>query len=220
MRRTNIIPLQNESRRESLPRLSPEVEAALLAGGASRRMGRDKTSLLLAGRSVIERMIEILAPLFSRLRIIAGDGSRFSALGVPVQPDLRPGCGALSGVHAALATASAEAVFVVACDLPLLHPALIRGLVSRLEGHDAVVPWSDKGPEPLCAVYRRRCHAAAEAALDGGELKMSDFLARLSVRRLQGEDLIRLDPDGLGLFNLNTPEDYQRARKILEPSSD
>lgn len=178
-------------------------------------MGRDKAWAPLHGRAVIERMVEILRPLFGRLRIIANHPARFASLGVSVQPDLRPGCGALSGLHTALATASQEAVFVAACDLPFLHAGFVRALVDLLPGYDAVVPWSEKGPEPLSAVYSARCRAAAESALDRGALKVADFLSGLRVRRVEGDELARLDPGGLALFNLNTPEDYQRARRLV-----
>jgi len=178
-------------------------------------MGRDKPWLELRGQAIIVRLIEVLRPLFPRLRIIANDPARFGALGLSVQPDIRPGCGALGGIESALATASFEAVFVAACDLPFLDAGFVRTLVGLLPGHDAVVPWGKKGAEPLCAVYSARCRTTVTRALDRGELKVADFLSGLRVRRVEGDELARLDPDGLSRFNLNTPEDYQRARKLV-----
>ncbi len=178
-------------------------------------MGRDKPWLELGGQPIIVRLIEVLRPLFPRLRIIANDSARFGALGLTVQPDIRLGCGALGGIESALATASFEAVFVAACDLPFLHAGFVGTLLGLLPGHDAVVPWGEKGPEPLCAVYSVGCRAAVTRALDRGELKVADFLRSLRVRRVEGDELAQLDPHGLALFNLNTPEDYERARKIV-----
>jgi len=188
------------------------AEAAVLAGGASRRMGEDKAWLDLGGTPAIARILETLEPLFDRTRIIANDPSRFARLSVPVQSDLRPGSGALGGLHAALKTAKEPALFVTACDMPFVTQELVRGLYALLLGFDAVVPWSAKGPDPLCAFYRAGCLPAIEAALDRKDFRVGKFLSGVRVHRVEGEALSRLDPTGEALFNLNTPEDYARAQ--------
>ncbi|MGH9461560.1 MAG: molybdenum cofactor guanylyltransferase [Vicinamibacteria bacterium] len=195
------------------------IEAAILAGGQSQRMGRDKAWLRLrdpAGPTLIEALIELLRPEYEPLRILAGESPEpYAALGLAVQPDLRPRSGPLGGIHTALSTAERDIVLVVACDLPFLTRGFLRGLSSLLSGHDAVVPRPGDVPVPVCALYSRRCLPALEARLQGGDLKAADFLDDLSVYWVEGEELARLNPQGNALFNLNTPEDLEKAQSIL-----
>lgn len=181
-------------------------------------MGRDKAWLPVEGTPVIERVVDVLKPLFWRVRVIAKD-ERFAVLGVPVQPDLRPGAAALGGLHTALATAEKDVVFVAACDLPFLSATLVRGLAAVLADYDAALPWTARGPEPLVAFYRRASLSAVERALDRNVLRVGGFLEELRVRRVEEGELARLDPGGLALLNLNTPEDYARALQLSQPSA-
>ena len=195
------------------------IEAAILTGGTSRRMGKDKAWLRLQepdGKTLIEAVLELLEPDYQPVRILAGQSpvAPYAALGVAVQPDRIPHSGPLGGIHAALATAERDIVLVAACDLPFLTREFLAGLSSLISGHDAVVPRPGGVPVPVCAFYTKRCLPALEARLDRGELKAADFLDDLGVRWVEGDELARLDPQGTALFNLNTPEDVERAREI------
>ncbi len=195
------------------------IEAAILTGGTSRRMGKDKAWLRLqepTGRTLIEAVVELLKPDYEPVRILAGQSpvTPYAALGVAVQPDRRPRSGPLGGIHTALTTADRDIVLVVACDLPFLTREFLGGLSNLLSEHDAVVPRPRGVPVPVCAFYTKRCLPALEARLDRGELKAADFLDDLAVRWVEGRELARLDPQGTALFNLNTPEDVERARSL------
>jgi molybdopterin-guanine dinucleotide biosynthesis protein A len=179
-------------------------------------MGSDKAWLDLGGRPVISWLLEALRGAFDSVMIIANEPQPWTTLGLPVKMDLRPGHGPLAGLETALAAAGREAIFVVACDMPFVTADFAFGLAQHLPGHDAVVPWSQKGPEPLCAFYSPQCLPAVGARLDRGQLKTADFLAEVAVKRIEGADLAELDPRGIGLLNLNRPEDYQRARRLLD----
>jgi molybdopterin-guanine dinucleotide biosynthesis protein A len=193
-----------------------QSEAAILAGGESRRMGREKAWLELGGHPLINIQITLLKQLFEQVRIIATDlDDRWKTLGIPIQPDLRPGNGPLGGIHAALSTARSERVFVTACDFPFLSARLIKGLAKLSEHHDAVLPWSDHGPVPVCAFYSSKCLQAIESSIGQGERKATEFLRQVDVLMVSGKNLIELDPEGLALSNLNTPEDYERARRLV-----
>ena len=199
---------------QQLPSLPP-IEAAILAGGRSRRMGSDKALLNLGSKTVIEKLIQTLrAANYDPIRIIGPPRPQTEKLGLPIQPDLLSDSGPLGGIHAALATATNELVLVTACDFPFLERALLTRLASLLPGHDAVVPvWEDR-PVPVCAFYSVRCLGAVEARLKRGSLKAADFLNDVSVRWVNEGELESLDPRGLSFFNLNTPEDYRRALEI------
>lgn len=197
-----------------------QIEAAVLTGGTSRRMGQDKAWIRLRGPeqpSVLEMLLALLEGAFARVRILSGTSSPdpYAALGVDVQPDLRPGAGPLAGIHTALATAEKDAVLVVPCDMPFLTRSFLVGLSGLLSGYDAVVPRTGSFPVPVCALYARACLPAAEARLQRGELQAVSLLEDLSVHWVEGRQLAQLDPGGRALFNLNTPEDVEQAREIL-----
>jgi molybdenum cofactor guanylyltransferase len=179
-------------------------------------MGRDKALLELGGRRFTSLVRDAMLPLVERVRII---GSRPSGAREDVdddtetQPDLKPGLGPLSGIHAALATAREDVVLVVACDLPFVTTSFLRGLLDRLGPHvEAVVPVDRSGPVPVCTPYRVTALAALERRLGRGELSARDFIAALETRAVTGVELEELDPDGLCLRNVNTPFDYEDAR--------
>ncbi len=196
-----------------MPSFSSHIEGAILAGGQSSRMGCDKSALVLGNVSVLERVGGAMAPLVGRIRVI---GDRVTEpRGYAVQPDLRPGLGPLSGIHAALATAESSTVLVVACDLPFVTTELFAGLLELLkDGTEAVVPRVSGRAVPVCALYRRVCLERLQACLDRGELKAQQFVASLATTYADEDVLERLDPQGICLKNINTPEDFERAQAI------
>jgi molybdopterin-guanine dinucleotide biosynthesis protein A len=182
-------------------------------------MGREKLLLPFRGSTVLQTIAEALLPLIGRLRLIG----REPVPGLPqltVQPDLHPGLGPLSGIHSALATAEADKVLVVACDLPFLTTAFLRGLVDALSAEfEAVVPCPGGEPMAVCALYRVSCLESVAARLERRELAASSFAGSLSARFLDDRDLSKLDPSGRCLLNLNTPLDYEKAQAILRNES-
>lgn len=169
--------------------------AAILAGGQATRFGgRDKSTLRVDGRTIRERQIEAIAPLTDDLQIVVSD--------------LVPGCGPLGGLHAALSAARHDTLFLIACDMPYVSTALIAYLLSLAGGVDAVVPRSERGYHPLCAVYTRACLEPAAARLADRRLKMRDLVDSVRTRAVPVEAIRRFgDPDRL-LANVNTPADY------------
>jgi molybdopterin-guanine dinucleotide biosynthesis protein A len=192
------------------------AEAAVLAGGASRRMGQDKTLLPIGNQSLIEIVVQQLTSLFHRVRIIANEEEKFADLNLTVQPDIRPGCGPLGGIHSALATAQQDTVFVAGCDFPFLNTSFIKGLAELLGDSDVVLPRYLDRPVAVCAFYSIRCLPAIEASLDRGAFRAVSFFKDVKVRWVQGDELAKLDPNGLALTNLNTPEDYLQAKESIE----
>ena len=203
----------------SAPKPGAGVEGAILAGGKSRRMGRDKLLLPFGGGTVLQAISEAVLPLVERLRLIGRDPT-LGLLFPDAQPDLHPGLGPLSGIHAALATAEADRVLVVACDLPFVTTAFLRGLLEGLSPElEAVVPCPGGEPVAVCALYRVTCLEDLAARLERRALAASDFAGSLRARFLDDRDLTRLDPSGHCLLNLNTPLDYEKAREILRNES-
>jgi molybdopterin-guanine dinucleotide biosynthesis protein A len=175
--------------------------AAILAGGRAARFGgRDKSALLVDGRTILDRQLEALAPVTGEVMIVGGDRATIH--------DSVPDCGPLGGLHAALGAARGEALFLAACDMPYLSPAFIGFLLSLTEGVDVVVPRSERGYHPLCAVYTRACLEPAAARLADRRLKMRELIDSMRTRVVPIEEIRPFgDPDRL-LANVNTPADY------------
>lgn len=221
----------------SLSRSAPaaKVGAAVLAGGQSRRMGRDKAFLPFGGRPLIERTLETLDRRFDEVLLVANDLPRYAYLGRRVAADLKPGAGSLGGIYTAVALGTNEArshVFVCACDMPFLDDALIDLLLHEAarEGEgglpDVVVPEDPDAPDssaglhPLCAVYGRGTLAAIERRLAEGRLKVIGFYDEVRVRRVGAEALARAGVPRHALMNANTPEDLALAEAILAGTAD
>jgi len=182
--------------------------AAILAGGRATRFGgRDKSALLVEGRTILQRQLEALAGVADEV-LIVGDAERPFQSGARQIHDVVPGCGPLGGLHAALSAARGEALFLMACDMPYVSAPFIAHLLSLADRADIVVPRSGRGYHPLCAVYSRACLETAAARLADGRLKMLDLVAGMRVRDVPEEEMRQFgDPDRL-LANVNTPADY------------
>jgi molybdopterin-guanine dinucleotide biosynthesis protein A len=182
---------------------------AILAGGQATRFGgRDKSALLVNGRSILDRQLASLAPLTDDLMIVGDRVVAAGAIALRAIPDAVPGCGPLGGLHAALTAARGDVLLLVACDMPYLSAPFAEYLLSLAGDADIVVPESERGYHPLCAVYTRACLEPAAAQLADRQLKMRELVDRMRTRVVPIEDIRRFgDPHRL-LANVNTPADY------------
>jgi molybdopterin-guanine dinucleotide biosynthesis protein A len=171
----------------------------VLAGGASRRMGRDKALLPLDGQTMLERIASQVQEATGSVTLI-GPVERYAHLGFPVLPDVIGGCGPLGGLYTALLSTQADWNVLIACDMPNITQGFLKQLLDRAEG-DGVVPEFDGLPNPLCAVYHRRVLAAAKSAIDRKLFKMQDFISTLRTSRWTVSD-------PRPLLNVNTPAQY------------
>lgn len=184
--------------------LRRKATAVVLAGGQSRRMGRDKAWLPVAGRPLIEHIVNQLRPHFEQILISANDLERFSGLGLEVVPDRRSDQGPMMAVASTLIHARYEEVFFVPCDVPRVPIDLLHRLLREARtGADVVVPVTSEGRyEPLFAIYRRRLAPILDQALEQGRRRIISIYDEQTTRRVQ---LAQPDP----LRNLNTIEDYR-----------
>lgn len=200
-----------------MPRFD-DVAGFILAGGASRRMGRDKALLEVGGVSLAERAVRLLEPLVQSVTLI-GPRERFAAVRRAVVPDDEPGLGPLGGIVTVLRITQCDWNLVVGCDMPYLTVPWLEFLIAQAQdgSADAVIPVSAHGrAEPLCAMYHRRAMPTIRVELGLGIRKVTTGLAGLAVRMLPYDEWKQFDSAGRLFKNMNTPEDYAEARRELE----
>jgi molybdopterin-guanine dinucleotide biosynthesis protein A len=183
--------------------------AAILAGGASSRMGREKALLEIDGQPLVARVAASLAPLFPRIIVVTANPIVVSAAGVAAVPDTRANRGPLGGIHAALKHFN-EPVFVVACDMPFLNAEFIRYLGDEYREEDALVPLGANGPEHLHTVYGPRPLPELEAyLLQERPPSLRRIYEALNTRLLPEASARRFSPDLSCFENWNTPGDIR-----------
>jgi len=184
------------------------VTGALLLGGRSQRMGRDKARIEWQGEAWSTRTARLLADLFEETLLVGGAPAS-DAPGRRVPDPAGPAC-ALRGLLGALEAASCERVLVVATDLPLLTEDLLLALVAWPE-RDVVVPVDAQGAHPLCAIYRRdACLEVARAHLSSDRLALHALVDALDADRVSLDDLGLSDLGSRVLTNVNTPDELAR----------
>jgi molybdopterin-guanine dinucleotide biosynthesis protein A len=189
--------------------------AYVLTGGESRRMGGDKALLEIGGRPTALRMVELARPLVAEVALV-GAPERYGHLGVPVLVDCEAKRAPLTGIVTALRATQHDWNLLLACDLPFWKAFWRAALGSERGRHDAVVPKPADGWQPLCAAYHRRCLPAFERVLASAYPKISVAFDDLWVRALTPELLAQFAFDPRMFKNMNSREDYEEAKRILE----
>ena len=189
----------------------------VLAGGKSSRMGASKAELPFMGEPLLRRVVNRLSEAVADVVVIGPPTLQMLVPDVLVWSDVTVPVGPLGGLYTALKMTPCERLFLVACDMPLLQPALIRTMLAVAEAHrasDAVTLLSNGRMEPLHAVYARSSLDAVEEALASGQRAMHLLLERLAVVTMSPEIVVREDPRGVSALNVNTPEDWRHALQL------
>lgn len=221
---------------------SPRVSGIILAGGQSRRMGRDKAFIALNGKPIVAHVLETMQRICSETIIVANNAPNYKHFSVPIVGDVFPGKGSLGGIYSGLQAANEEHVLAVACDMPFLNADLLRYMISLASKYDVVIPQAsspssktprgalaDSQPEktaphpnqplakendlhPMHAIYSKQCLAPMREKLRADDLRLIGFFDRVRVRMIESAEVDRFDPLHWSFFNVNTPEDLEMAQ--------
>ncbi|WP_048601240.1 molybdenum cofactor guanylyltransferase [Rubeoparvulum massiliense] len=191
--------------------------AIILAGGKSSRMGTNKALLPVGGEQNITRLRNRLQLLFPEVLLVTNDPETYQFLQIPITTDRYPGQGPLAGIHAGLDLSSNPYALVIACDMPFISQEIAHYLVEQAEGFDAVVPRIEGQLHPLFAVYRSALVPVIEECLKSDQLRMNDLLEQVKVRYIDEKELENAKLTiGEAFYNMNRPEEYERAQQIAE----
>lgn len=197
-------------------------ESFILIGGRSSRMGREKFSLVLQGKTFLEISVETLKK-FGNVSVSAnGRGIPVAVNNLNIVEDIYQNRGALGGIHSSLISSESNWTIILACDYPFVSIELIELLTDLAETErefDAFAPVQKDGQiQPLCAVYKTlNCsRILSEMLMDADEkYSVRDFLRRLRTRYVAFDEIALLPNSEYFFFNVNTPEDLLAADRIL-----
>ncbi len=195
-----------------------KVTSIVLAGGKNRRIGRNKALETIGGKTLIEYVVKRLRPLTSQILIVTSrEQSNLLAVGkAEILVDLHPDKGPLGGLYTGLLASQSPHSLAVACDMPFLNRALLSYMMQISASFDLVVPRLNNMVEPLHAVYSKNCLAPIEHLLKLGRLSVLELLTLVNVRCVEAEEINRFDPEHLSFFNVNTEDDLEKARKLVQ----
>jgi molybdopterin-guanine dinucleotide biosynthesis protein A len=189
------------------------MPGAVLAGGASRRMGVEKASLPYGSSTLAAHQVSRLAAIFEEVWLVVRDTPTYDPVEARLLFDSDPERSAMSGLLRVLAE-SEDHVFVLAVDLPLVPEAVIRAIAVRAAESRAaaVLPEESGALQPLAGVWRRSALAVGRARADAGDRSLRGFAQAVEAEAFREEEWRRLDPSGNAFANLNTVEDWTIAR--------
>lgn len=187
-----------------------QFSVMVLAGGQSRRMGRDKATLSWEQGDLLGSLLTRLLPLSDDVLVISNTVRNIPEV-VRQFTDIIPGKGPLSGIHAGLIQARHDLVFVTACDVPFLVPELVPRLVQAVGMADGSVAVYKGQIEPLFACYRKSCSGVIEQLLTAQHYRVTDFLAQINWVAVQQWDELA----DYCFMNVNTGKDYEKAKVVL-----
>ncbi len=186
------------------------VTAFVLAGGRSSRMGSDKALLSFGNDTLLARAISTAGQVATTVAIV-GPRERYAAFGDVVE-DIYPGCGPLSGIHAALCASKTDLNLMLSVDMPLLTAQFLLWLLKQASAANEVIAVPDAlgGWQPLCAAYRRSVRVPAEEALKAGDLKIAHLFRRAATRYIPEQEIVAAGFAPAIFSNVNTVEEYER----------
>lgn len=202
-----------------------QIEAFILVGGRSSRLGVDKAFVELGGKTLMRRAVGVVREAFpeSRITIVAGSSTQFAiqavTAGVAFIFDLHEDRGPLGGLHAALAHTRSEWILVLACDYPFVSPEFLRLLGQYVSPEfGSVVPEQADGRlQPLCAIYNvETARPVVEEIIARPRVSppMHEVVERLDARIVRFDEYAHLGGADELFCNINTADDVERAREI------
>ena len=189
-----------------------------MSGGLNKRMGgKNKALLSLAGQTILDRLQTAFEGLFDEVLLVTKDPLAYLPWDLKIVTDLFQTPSSLTGIHAALFHVSTPYAFITACDTPFLQTGLIRVLLNQLEPKwDVIMPVTEQGNQPLCAIYSKRCIEPIEDQLRNGDPKILNFFPKIKVKEIPEKRLRQADPELVSFFNINKPEDLKACEKMLQ----
>lgn len=197
-----------------------DITGIILAGGQSSRMMTDKALLKLGNKTVIEIIADKMKNIFSEVAISTNNIDEYKFLNLPLIKDIFINKGPIAGLHSSLKYSASEKVFFISCDMPLVTSEIITFISSYNSDKNIILPEENGRIQQLCGVYSKLLIPIIEDIILESEKNLNikgsiyELIQRVSTETVNVESLIFYNKN---LFlNMNTPEDYERIKKIYE----
>ena len=193
-----------------------QTSAVILAGGKSRRLGINKAEVLVAGKSMLQRVLDTVQPLFNDVVLAGAAANLVGADKLKVVDDEIRDVGPLGGLYTGLGAVRNPRSFCIACDMPMVTRKLICQLLSVRTERPAAVFRIGGEPQPLCAIYAKTLRPVILEQVESGDYRLKGLLERVGPLYIElpaCEDVRR------SFFNVNSAEDLVQVRAILEEGS-
>ena len=170
----------------------------------------------MGGVRILDRIYDIYSELFEEIILVTNSPQKFLEWDLMIVSDLFPIRSSLTGIHAGLFYMTNPFAFISACDTPFLKKEMVETVIGKIEAQiDIVMPETSAGSEPLCAAYSKRCLNPAQHHLEQNKLKIKKAFRKSRIKTISEKVLCAIDPDLQSFFNINTPEDLQRAEEMI-----
>jgi molybdopterin-guanine dinucleotide biosynthesis protein A len=191
----------------------PLITCAILAGGLSRRMGKDKATLDFVDGSLIENVYLRAMTVFDKVIIVSSHHRSIQGVDAPVVGDVLCVKGSMVGIVSALMHAETPYVFVLACDMPLASEESMSAVIEAWEGEDIVIPKTNAGFEPLHALYSRSCISYMLNFAQQGRLRIRDMFPYVTVKIMENHPAFFAGGHP-AFLNVNTKLELKKAEEI------
>ena len=190
----------------------------ILSGGLATRFdGTEKALLKVGGVRILDRIYDIYKELFEEIILVTNNPQNFLEWDLLIVSDIYPIRSSLTGIHAGLFYMSNPYAFISACDTPFLKKEVVETVIGKIDNKiDIVMPETSAGLEPLCAAYSKRCLESAQNHLEREKLKVTKAFRKSRTKTISEKVLCKIDPDLRSFFNINTPDDLQRAEEMVK----
>jgi molybdopterin-guanine dinucleotide biosynthesis protein A len=196
--------------------MSSACTGVILAGGENTRFsGEQKTLMKIGGIRILDRIFDVMTAVFDDIILVTNTPEQYLEWDATIVTDLLPVKSSLTGIHTGLFYTRTDYAFFTAGDTPFLKKEMVAAVVDGISpGIDIVMPETEFGREPLCAVYARSCLEPARTSIENGRFKIMRTFRKKNVKVISEKTARKADPGLLSFLNVNTPEDLQRAKRI------
>jgi molybdopterin-guanine dinucleotide biosynthesis protein A len=190
----------------------------ILSGGLSTRFnGNNKAVINVHGKRVLDSLYDVFSDLFDEIILVTNEPLKFLEWDLTIVIDIFSTRSSLTGIHAGLFYMKNPFAFFSACDTPFLKKELVESLIEHIEENiDIIIPETDAGLEPLCAIYSKQCLKPAEQHLKEKKFKIQRAFRGNRIKRIPENILRATDPELVSFFNINTPADLEVAQEMAK----
>lgn len=204
-----------------MPKNTDNINAFILAGGFSSRMGTNKALLEINGESLIQRTIQLLERVFNEVEISSNEPGLFNFTDKKIIKDIFPNKGPLSGIHSCLKNSDTEMNFIISTDMPFVSEELIRFLINYKSESGIIIPEAEGKVQQLCGLYSKKIIPVIEFILNESSKEKSKMKGSV-FKLLNRVDSLRIDVTNelfyhnRLFFNLNTQNDLETIKTLLK----